>query len=188
MNTAVEEALRERLSAHLAGFATNHMCFGCKQSEAAACRVGIEILDARDGSCKATVRFPKTTEGAPGFVHGGYVAMALDELSAVASSSAGFGVLTGSLDVRYLRPVVLGAPMEGRAVVSVVQGNRATIESALQDPTTGAAAATAAGVFVQTSERILTGLVAALRKAQSISQSSTGASGRSSAPGREVSE
>ena len=44
-----------------------------------------------------------------GFVHGGYVAMALDDVAGMAALPAlgeGMGMLTAGLDIQYLRPVV----------------------------------------------------------------------------------
>jgi acyl-coenzyme A thioesterase PaaI-like protein len=60
-----------------------------------------------DGVLDVRVRFGAAYEGPPGYVHGGVVALAFDELFGMCNVCNGQGGLTGRLTVRYRRPTPL---------------------------------------------------------------------------------
>lgn len=60
-----------------------------------------------DGVLEVRVRFGASYEGPPGYVHGGIVALAFDELFGMCNVCNGQGGLTGRLSVRYRRPTPL---------------------------------------------------------------------------------
>ncbi|MCU1604583.1 MAG: uncharacterized protein JWP46_1048, partial [Modestobacter sp.] len=81
----------------------------------------------------------KAHEGPPGLVHGGVIATLLDHVLARAPRSAGHGGLTGSLTVRFRRPVPLGTPLVLEAYLESIEGRRATARATLaaaSDPDT----------------------------------------------------
>jgi acyl-coenzyme A thioesterase PaaI-like protein len=84
--------------------------------------------------------------GAPGFCHGGIVATILDEILGHAAIVRGYGVVTQSLTVRYLRPTLLERETHCEAYIREVKGDRVTCVGDLF--VDGTRTASAQGVFV----------------------------------------
>lgn len=68
-------------------------------------------------------------EGAPGRAHGGVVAAIFDETMGAVLPVSGTLGYTGSLNVRYLAPAPVGAPLEFRARLVSRQGRKVNIEA-----------------------------------------------------------
>lgn len=87
-------------------------------------------------------------QGAPGLAHGGVLATALDEVLGSLNWLLGDPVVTGRLEVSYLRPVPVGSALAIEARVEGVDGRkvRASAIGRLED---GAAAVRASAVFVR---------------------------------------
>ena len=88
-------------------------CIGCSSTNPA----GMGLLFRREGE-EITGRYavPSHFTGGPDTVHGGIVALLLDEYScAAAYFLKGTLVVTGSLEIRYERPVPIGQELEIRA-------------------------------------------------------------------------
>jgi len=64
-------------------------------------------LEVREGTVHGTVRLGLAYEGPPGCVHGGFVAMLLDQLLGQVNGVNGIGAMTASLSVSYLHPTPL---------------------------------------------------------------------------------
>jgi acyl-coenzyme A thioesterase PaaI-like protein len=60
--------------------------------------------EMRDGEVRGEITFGNAYEGAPGCVHGGFLAAAFDEALGVACIFSGNPGMTGELTVRYLSP------------------------------------------------------------------------------------
>ncbi|WP_369171472.1 PaaI family thioesterase [Streptomyces sp. R28] len=88
-------------------------------------------------------------EGPPGYGHGGMSAMLLDELMGRACAAAGTAGLTGSLQMRYHRPVPLETPLRVLARITGTDDRKVFVSGSI---TTGAdpdaPLVTADGVFV----------------------------------------
>jgi acyl-coenzyme A thioesterase PaaI-like protein len=91
----------------------------------------LEVTRSAEGRVSARVTVGKAYEGPPGLVHGGVIATLLDHVLARAPRSAGHGGLTGSLTVRYRRPVPLGTPLVLEGYVESIEGRRATARATL---------------------------------------------------------
>jgi acyl-coenzyme A thioesterase PaaI-like protein len=91
----------------------------------------LEVTLSADGRVSGRVTLGKAFEGPPGLVHGGVIATLLDHVLARAPRSAGHGGLTGSLTVRYRRPVPLGTPLLLEGSVESMEGRRATARATL---------------------------------------------------------
>jgi len=65
------------------------------------------------------MNFSSAFEGGPGWVHGGYIAAAFDELLGLVQSLTGKAGMTGTLKVRYRNPCPLHTEilMEGGSTV-----------------------------------------------------------------------
>jgi acyl-coenzyme A thioesterase PaaI-like protein len=100
----------------------------------------------RDGRLHAHGVFTAAFEGPPGYVHGGWVALAFDEALGLANVASGHGGLTGRLTVRYRRPTPLHRELRIEAHTSRVDGRRLTTVGNLFDGDT--LLAEAEGLFV----------------------------------------
>src|SRR5687767_7871075 len=70
------------------------------------------------------VRFGAAYEGAPGCVHGGFVAAAFDEVLGMAQSLTGTPGMTGTLTVRYRQPTPLRVDLRYEGRVDHVEGRK----------------------------------------------------------------
>jgi hypothetical protein len=86
-------------------------------------------------------------EGPPGFVHGGWVACAFDEMLGIANIAAGQPGMTARLIVHYRRPTPLFRELRFRAWVEGTSGRRIMTRGELWDGET--LTAEAEGLFVQ---------------------------------------
>jgi acyl-coenzyme A thioesterase PaaI-like protein len=57
-----------------------------------------------DAAVEAHVTFSRSYEGAPGFVHGGAIAAAFDQVLGMANLVSGHPGMTGTLTIRYVSP------------------------------------------------------------------------------------
>ncbi len=103
--------------------------------------------EARDGVVHAHGIFPTACEGPPGFVHGGWIALAFDEVLGIANIAAGHPGMTGRLTVRYRRPTPLRREVQLEAAVTHVEGRRITTKATLA--VDGEVTAECLGLFVQ---------------------------------------
>jgi len=90
--------------------------------------------------------FGAAFEGPPGYVHGGWIALAFDEVFGIANYAAGRGSMTGSLEIRYRRPTPLHEPVEVSARVARSSGRRSLVTGELA--VAGRVTAEAEGHFV----------------------------------------
>jgi acyl-coenzyme A thioesterase PaaI-like protein len=85
--------------------------------------------------------------GPPGTVHGGVVAMVLDELLGAVNACLGLGAYTGTLTVRYERPTPIGHELTFDAGVDRTEGRKVfTVGTITAD---GEVTARAEGVFIR---------------------------------------
>ena len=85
--------------------------------------------------------------GPPGTVHGGVVAMVLDELLGAVNACLGLGAYTGTLTVRYERPTPIGRELVFDAGVDRTEGRKVfTVGTISVD---GTVTARAEGVFIR---------------------------------------
>ena len=116
-------------------------CYGCGRLNEHGYRI-TTVWDAQE-SVTRFVPQPYHT-AVPGFVYGGLVASLIDCHSTGTAAAAmyraegrdmdtlpGFRFVTGSLQVRYLKPTPLGPTLEIRGVVREIKGRKVTIGSTL---------------------------------------------------------
>ena len=90
--------------------------------------------------------FGAVYQGPPGYVHGGWVALAFDEALGMANIASGHPGLTGRLTIRYRRPTPLHEPVVLDAHTASIDGRRITTVGTLR--TGDAVTAEAEGLFV----------------------------------------
>ncbi len=87
-----------------------------------------------DGGLRAEVTFPQAYEGPPGYVHGGMLAMVLDQMLGHANAVAAVPGMTARFTVTYRRPTPLCTPttVEARNISAdgrkITSGGRITVD------------------------------------------------------------
>jgi acyl-coenzyme A thioesterase PaaI-like protein len=107
-------------------------------------RLDWEVTDA---GVEGRGTFGAAYEGPPGFVHGGWIACAFDEMLGIANIAAGNPGMTARLTVHYRRPTPLFRDLRFRAWVDRVEGRRILSRAEVWDGET--LTAEADGIFVQ---------------------------------------
>ncbi|MCJ7438690.1 MAG: PaaI family thioesterase [Acidimicrobiia bacterium] len=90
--------------------------------------------------------FGAAYEGPPGYVHGGWVALAFDEALGMANAISGHPGMTARLTVRYRKPTPLGTELHLHARTARIDGRRITTAATLRAGDT--VTAEAEGLFV----------------------------------------
>jgi acyl-coenzyme A thioesterase PaaI-like protein len=103
--------------------------------------------DVVDGQVEARGVFTAAYEGPPGYVHGGMIALAFDEMLGIANIAGGHPGMTGTLTIRYRRPTPLYADLRFRAWVERVEGRRIISKGEVWNG--DVLTAEAEGIFVQ---------------------------------------
>jgi len=98
------------------------------------------------GRVHASVTFGALYEGPPGYVHGGFIAMAFDEVLSLANARLGQPGMTGTLSVKYRHPTPLHREVHLRSWVEHMKGRRVVVRGELSDGDT--LCAEAEGLFV----------------------------------------
>lgn len=103
-----------------------------------------EVLDGR---VLAHGSFGAAYEGPPGYVHGGMIALAFDEMLGIVNIANDHPAMTGKLSVRYRRPTPLHADLRFEAWVERIEGRRIISRAELHHGET--LCAEAEGLFIQ---------------------------------------
>jgi len=90
-----------------AGAKPPNVCFGCGQGNAAGMHLEFSF-DEEQRKVIGKFSLGERYQGAPGIVHGGIVALVLDEGLSKVSRLYGVRAVTADLNVEYLRPVRVG--------------------------------------------------------------------------------
>jgi acyl-coenzyme A thioesterase PaaI-like protein len=123
------------------------LCGACRRSS--ACRLGLttERLDA-EGVAHFEITCPREHEGGPGVAHGGWTAGVLDEVLGHVPILHGRMSVTGTLTVRFERPVPIEHPLHAQAWVVRREARKWFIEGELLLSSSSARLARAEGIFV----------------------------------------
>lgn len=112
---------------------------------------GIE-WEITHGRMTARGSFGAAYEGPPGYVHGGMIALAFDEMLGIVNIANNNPAMTAKLSVRYRRPTPLHAEIRFEAWVERVEGRRITSRAELHHGET--LCAEAEGLFIQPSPEL----------------------------------
>ena len=100
-----------------------------------------------DEQCvRGEVEFGKAFEGAPGIVHGGFLAALLDEVLGVATSYSGDPGMTGEYTIRYHHPTRIKVPLRFESRFDRREGRKIFVSANLWDGDTKTVTAT--GLFI----------------------------------------
>jgi acyl-coenzyme A thioesterase PaaI-like protein len=123
------------------------LCGSC--SKKGQCRLGLST-EALDDAGVATFELtcPETYEGGPGVAHGGWTAEVLDEVCGHVPLLHNQMSVTGTLTIRYIKPVPVGYRLEATSWIEKVDGRKWTIAGQLRLASSDAKLATASGIWV----------------------------------------
>lgn len=127
------------------------MCHGCRHLN--RCRLGIESeeLDGNGVVVSRVVCGPEE-EGGPQVAHGGWTAGVMDELVGhTLLMNNEFGV-TGTLTVKFVRPVPIDWKLVGRAWVTGRENRKVFVKATLELEKSGAIVAEADAVMIKRPE------------------------------------
>jgi hypothetical protein len=96
---------------------------------------------------RGTGALPAVYVGPPGTVHGGVVAMVLDELLGAVNACLGLGAFTGTLSIRYERPTPIATELELESWVDRTEGRKVFTVGTISAG--GEVTARAEGVFIR---------------------------------------
>lgn len=99
-----------------------------------------------DGRMRCDGSFGARYEGPPGYVHGGWIALAFDELLGMTSIRAKHAGLTGKLTIRYLRPTPLHTPLAFEGWIDRIEGRRSVVRATVS--ANGHVTAECEGLFI----------------------------------------
>ena len=104
------------------------LCGSCRRIS--RCRLGLrrETLQP-DGVVVSDIACPRDNEGGPNVAHGGWTAGIFDEMVGHALLLRGEFVVTGTLQVKFLKPVPVERPLIGRAREVGREGRRVFVEA-----------------------------------------------------------
>ncbi len=94
-----------------------------------------------------TVRCGYAYEGPPGHIHGGFVAAILDQFLGMAQLAGGLPGMTGSLEVRYLKPTPLNTDLQLEATIEPAGGRKTRVKGEIRNGDT--VTATGEGLFIR---------------------------------------
>jgi acyl-coenzyme A thioesterase PaaI-like protein len=124
---------------------SKRLCFGCGQDNPG----GLGMSFSYDGTAvRGELVARPQHQGFPGHAHGGVIAAALDEAMGWAVHHAGLLAITARLEVRYRRPLPLGAQAFVRAWVCQARGRRILAQAVMEDAA-GATLAEARALFLR---------------------------------------
>ena len=100
----------------------------------------------RDGRLHGMGVFHAAYEGPPGYVHGGWISLAFDEILGMANIASGHPGMTGRLSIRYRRPTPLHTDVHLEGWTEQIDGKRIVTRGTLAAGDT--VTAEAEGLFV----------------------------------------
>lgn len=125
----------------------DHGCFGCGDENPCGLRLRFETTEP--GVVEARFVPRRQDEGFFGVVHGGIVTAMLDEAMAWASFSADVWAMTAKMEVRFRRPVRVGAELRLVGRVVSVRGKLVETAGEVRSVDDDALLAEATASFVQ---------------------------------------
>ncbi|MBE1551936.1 acyl-coenzyme A thioesterase PaaI-like protein [Mycobacterium sp. OAS707] len=124
------------------------LCGSCQRLS--RCRLGMrrETLGA-DGVVVSEIECPRDNEGGPNVAHGGWTAGILDEMVGHALLLQGEFVVTGTLQVKFVKPVPIERPLIGRAWEAGREGRRVFVHAEIVLAGTDVVVAAAEAIMVR---------------------------------------
>jgi uncharacterized protein (TIGR00369 family) len=127
----------------------DHWCFGCGRQNP----IGLKLTFYEDGEQVWAPWTPQREhQGYEGIVHGGLITTVLDEVMGWAIYVRQLWAVTGSMNVRFRKPVPVGEALTARAWVASVSGRKVDVRAQLTRNSDGQILADATALFIRVSE------------------------------------
>lgn len=124
----------------------DHGCFGC----GAANPHGLHLtFTTTDAGVSATFTPLEVHQGYEHVVHGGIISTLLDEVMAWAVAAAGIWAVTGEMQVRFRRPLLVGESVTLRGSVTDIRSRAISASGQVIRESDGEMIATATAMFVR---------------------------------------
>jgi acyl-coenzyme A thioesterase PaaI-like protein len=124
------------------------LCGSCRALS--RCRLGLHRETLRpDGVVVSEIECPRDNEGGPNVAHGGWTAGILDEMVGHALLLREEFVVTGTLQVKFVKPVPVERPLIGRAREVGREGRRVFVQAELELAGTDVVVASAEAIMVR---------------------------------------
>lgn len=128
----------------------DHYCFGCGRENPHGLK--LSFYEAEDGGVWAPWTPVREHEGFSGIAHGGLITTVLDEVMGWAVYHRRIWAVTGTLDVRFRRPVPIGEPTHAFARIAAEHGRKIEVTAELRDAGRQNLLADARAVFIRVPE------------------------------------
>ena len=109
-------------------------CFGCGGSHGSGLALSF-LFHETENSSRSWLRADERLQGAPGWMHGGFISLLLDEVMGKVLTGLDVGAPTANLNVDFRKPCRLGRELELRARLMDVQGRKHYLRGELLDIT-----------------------------------------------------
>ena len=123
----------------------DHYCFGCGRHNPVG--LHLEFERAGDGVV-ASYTTRREDQGFPGMLHGGLLALLLDEAMGWAMYADRIFAVTARMETRFRRPAVLGETVTARGRITRNRGRRIEVAGEVLDAG-GASLVEASGLFLR---------------------------------------
>ena len=127
-------------------------CFGCGNDNAQGMKLKF-VIDDENRRVHGSFRLPVRYEGPPAHVHGGIIALLIDEAMGKLNRPEQIVALTAEMSIQYVRPVPLGKKIAIEAHPTEHNGRNYWRECTIRDEH-GNLLARGKGRFVKVAERI----------------------------------
>lgn len=127
----------------------DHWCFGCGRQNP----IGLKLTFFEEGESVWTSWTPlREHQGYEGIVHGGLITTVLDEVMGWAIYVRKLWAVTGTINVRFRKPVKFGDELTARAWVENVNGRKVDVRAQLLRKCDGQLMADGTAIFIRVSE------------------------------------
>lgn len=127
----------------------DHWCFGCGHDNP----IGLKLEFFEDGAHVWAGWVPKREhQGYEGIVHGGLITTVLDEVMGWAIYVRKLWAVTGTINVRFRKPVRIGDDLTARAWVDQVSGRKVDVRAELVRNADSTVLAEGTAIFIRVSE------------------------------------
>lgn len=129
----------------------DHYCFGCGRENPHGLK--LTFFEASDGGVWAPWTPVRENEGFTGIAHGGIITTVLDEVMGWAVYHRKIWAVTGTLNVRFRKPVVIGVPARASARIVAEHGRKIEVTADLRNESGDVVLADAQAVFIRVPEQ-----------------------------------
>ena len=129
----------------------DHWCFGCGADNP----IGLKLhffADETTGRIWAPWTPRREHQGFEGIVHGGLITTVLDEVMGWVIHSRTIWAVTGTINVRFRKPVEIGVPTRASAWIERESGRKIDVAAELRRDSDDLLLASAAAIFIRVPE------------------------------------